>query len=357
MNTPMYTRFSALTFLLAIFFIVQVPTVYGQGFDNELDPHGRWINGVTEPWWFPDNIPAEDIKSAQSVWNSIGKQTAIDGLTGDYFIGSDTHGGYLRWMDGRYVLFNVDKCQAKVMAFSYGTVVSSPDLVQLMPEKKATGLKNHRHGSETNLRFLPVIWRTTRYLVPENEIADFGDYVAGLGKYNSHHLMFFEFAEFFIKPHDTASTAVEDSGRTHQERSVLFVVPSVPRGYERFIKKPIEGNIVARAKGYVRKNAENEWWDDLVIPVSINVGSANGLKEKMVLRVVGTDGFGGNAEYVEVSKVGLKLSRGIIVRPVRKIPCIKFSPTDDCENPDYQSIKAGLRVTTNPVREDDLSNN
>src|SRR5688500_11419124 len=123
MNTAMYTKFSALTFLLVIFFLVQAPTVSGQGFDNELDPQGRWINGVTEPWWFPDNIPAEDIKSAQSVWNSIGKQTAVDGLTGDYFIGSDTHGSYLRWMDGRYVLFNVDKCQAKVMAFSYGTVV------------------------------------------------------------------------------------------------------------------------------------------------------------------------------------------------------------------------------------------
>ena len=352
----MYTKFLALTFLLVTFFIVQVFTVYGQGFD-ELDPQGRWINGITEPWWFPDNISAEDIKSAQSVWSSIGKQTALDGLMGDYFIGSDTHGGYLRWMDGRYVLFNVDKCQAKVMAFSYGTVVFSPDLVQLIPEKKASGSTNHRHGPETKLRFLPVIWRNTRYLVPENEIAEFGNYVAGLGEYNSPDFIFLEFAQFFVKLRDTASSAVEDPGGIQRRRSDLFIVPSVPQGYERFIKKPIDGNIVSRAKSYVRKNAENEWWDDLIIPVSINVGSANGLKEKMFLRVVGTDGFGGNLEYVEITKVGFKLSRGIIARPIRKIPCIKFAPTDDCENPDYQAIKVGFRVTTNPVREDDVSNN
>jgi hypothetical protein len=343
-----------LTFLLVGFVSLQGLIVSGQGFDGELDQQGRWINGVTEPWWFPDNIPAEDVKSAQSVWSSIGNQSAVDGLTGDYFIGGDTHGGYLRWIDGRYVLFNVDKCQAKVMAFSYGTVVSTPGLVQLIPERKASGATNHRHGPETNLRFLPVTWRNARYLVPENEIAEFGDYVAGLGKYNSHDFTLLEYAQFFFKPRNTTSSS---ESATIEKRRDLFVVPLVPQGYEKFIKRPIDGNIVARAKAYVRHNPENEWWNDLIIPVSLNVGSAKGLKEKMVVRVPGTEGFGGSEEYVEITKVSLNSARGIIARPVRKLPCIKFDPADDCRNPDYPVIKAGLRVTTNPVREDDSSDN
>jgi hypothetical protein len=345
-----------LTFLLVTFFIVQAPTD-GQGFDRELDPQGRWINGVTEPWWFQDNIRAEDIKSAQSVWTSIGSNNGTNDWTGDYFVGGDTHGSYLRWMPQGYVLFHVDKCQAKVMGLSYGKVIYRDDLVQLLPEKASTEGAKHGHRVESPLRFLPVTWRNGRYLVAEDEIAEFGDYVAGLGKYNSNGFPWLEYAQFFYKPRDSHAGPTENHATIRQSSRPIFEVPLVPSGYEKFIKKPIDGNIVARAKGYVRKNAENEWWDDVIIPVSINVGSANGLKEKMVLRVVGTEGFGGNVEYVEITKLNLKSSRGIITRPVRKTPCIKFAPTDDCANPDYLAIKVGLRVTTNPVREDDVSNN
>lgn len=344
-----------LTFLLVSFLSVGILVVSGQGFDGELDPQGRWINGVTEPWWFPDNIPAEDIKAAQLLWTSIGRHNAMNDWSGDYFIGGDTHGSYLRWMPGRYVLFNVDKCQAKVMAFSYGSVAFSPDRVQLMPAKSASESTKHSHSKEPNPRFLPVTWRDTKYLVPEDEIADFGEYVAGLGKYNSNDSMFLENTQFFSRLSNTRSSTVEQDAAANQK--VIFVAPLVPAGYEKFIKRPIDARITAIHKAYLRPNAENEWWGDRVIPVGINVGSANGLKVKMALRLVGTEGFAGGEEYVEITKVSLKSAQGIVVRPVRKRPCVKIYPDDDCKSPNYSAIKVGVQVTTNPIREDTSSEN
>ena len=342
--------------ILLLVSLLSVPAVFGQGFDGELDSQGRWINGVTEPWWFPDNMPAEDLKAAQSLWTSIGSQHAVNDWVGDYFIGGDTHGSYLRWMPGRYVLFHIDKCQAKVMAFSYGTVALSPDLVQLIPEKSASERTKHSHSKEPNQRFLKVTWRQTKYLVPEEEITEFGDYVAGLGKYNSDNsMLFLEYSQFFSRLSSPPSSTVEPD--VANQKPDPFVAPLVPAGYEKFIKRPIDGNITAIKKAYVRPNAENEWWNDRIIHVSINVGSANGLKVKMALRLVGTEGFGGGEEYLKITKVGLTSAQGIVVRPVRKVPCVKFAPDDDCKSPNYTAIKVGSKVTTNPFREATSSDN
>ena len=337
-----------LTLLLVSFLSEGILVVSGQGFDGELDPQGRWINGVTEPWWFPDNIPAEDIKAAQLLWTSIGSHNAEADWSGDYFIGGDTHGSYLRWMPGRYVLFNVDKCQAKVMAFSYGSVVFSTDRVQLVPTKSASESTKHSHRKEPNRRFLTVRWRDTKYLVPEDEITDFGDYVAGLGKYNSANSMFLEYTQFFSRLSNTPSSTGEQDVAANQKRD-LFVAPLVPAGYERFVKRPIDGSITTINKAYIRPNPDNEWWDERIILVSINVGSANGLKNKMALRLVGSEGFAGGEEHLEITKISLKSAQGIVVRPVRKRPCVKIDPDDDCKSPDYPAIKVGMKVTTNPI--------
>lgn len=353
----MKIRVHVLTFLLVSFLNVGTLVVSGQGFDGELDSQGRWINGVSEPWWFPDSFPAEDIVAARSLWTSIGSQNAVNDWAGDYFIGGDTHGSYLRWMRGRYVLFNVDKCQAKVMAFTYGTVVFSPDLVQLLPAKSVSESTKHSHSKGTNQRFLPVTWRETKYLVPEDEIAEFGDYVAGLGKYDSYDSMFFEYAQFFSRLSNPPSSTLEPDVAPNHTRSDLFVAPLVPAGYEKFIKRPIDGKITALNKAYIRPNAENEWWNDRITPVSINVGSANGLKVKMSLRLVGTEGFAGGEEYVEITQVSLNSARGIVVRPVRKMPCVKIDPDDDCKSPNYPAIKVGLKATTNPIRDETTSDN
>jgi hypothetical protein len=325
----------------------------------ELDQNGRWINGITEPWWFPDGIPKEDVNAAQLLWATIGNQGSGSAWAGTYVIGGDTHGSYLRWApQSGFVLFHVNKCEASVMGFSYGKVVASMGLIEMMPEKAATATasKSHSHGTQSPraLRFLPIIWRQTRYLVPEDEITEFSDYISGLGRYNDRNFLFVEYAEFFSKSDEKISGSTESEVTKSQVAGDNdgFVEPLVPTGYKKFIKRPIDAKITSRGTSYVRHNSENEWWNDLIIPVTVNVGSGHGLKKEMVLRVVGSEGFSGDVEYVKITNVNLHSAKGIIERPVRKRPCIKFDSTDDCKNPDYEPLKVGSRVTTNPVTED-----
>lgn len=330
---------------------------HAQNSSLELDSYGRWINGVTEPWWFSESVSKEDIAAAQRQWAAIGNENiaASESLwAGNYFIGGDTHGSYLRWSrQNAFVLFHVNKCEARVMGFSYGKVVFSPSLIQLLPEKTLSDSTKHGHNRHSTLRLLPISWRQVKYLVPENEIADFADYVAGLGEYNDPNFTLIEYAQFFSKS-EVQTTGVAGLV-ARNKNSFGFVEPMVPAGYERFMKKPIDAKITAKGKSYLRHNPENEWWDDLVIPVTIDAGSADGLKTKMSLRVVGSEGFGNGEEVVKTTKVGLHSTRGVIERPVRRKPCVKFDPTDDCKNPDYQPVKLGSRVTTNPVRENSES--
>ena len=163
------------------------PTAFAQA-SAPIDQNGRWLNGVSEPWWFPESISKDDINNVQLKWAAIENENTTshsEEWTGNYFSGSDTHGSYLRWSkQNGFVLLQVNKCAAQVMSFSYGKVVSSADLIQLLPENAASERQNHQHATQAATRFLPVSWRGDSYLVPEDDIADFGDYVAGLGKYN-----------------------------------------------------------------------------------------------------------------------------------------------------------------------------
>src|SRR5258705_5765054 len=318
-----------------------------QSSSADLDSYARWVNGISEPWWFSESLAQEDIAAVQRQWTAIGNENRVSGnnlWTGDYFIGGDTHGSYLRWSrQNGFVLFHVDKCAARVMGFSYGKVISSPTLIEFLQERAASESPKHGHST---FRFLPVTWRNDKYLVPDNAIEDFADYVAGLGEYNDPNFTLIEFQPFFSRP-DRESAEVGDVGR--KKRSG-FVEPIVPPGYERFIKRPVDAEITAKGKSYIRHNAENEWWDDLVVPVTINAGSARGLKTNMSLRVVGREGF-----VIKTTKVRLHSASGVIEQPVRKRPCVKFAPTDDCKDLEYQPVKRGSRVTTNPLIEDSES--
>jgi hypothetical protein len=260
-----------------------------QSSSADLDSYARWVNGISEPWWFSESLPQEDIAAVQRQWTAIGNENQVSDnnlWTGDYFIGGDTHGSYLRWSrQNGFVLFHVDKCAARVMGFSFGKVISSPSLIEFLQERAASELPKHGHST---LRFLPVIWRNDKYLVPENAIEDFADYVAGLGEYNDPNFTLIEFQPFFSRSDRESAAVGLDVGR---KKLSGFVEPIVPPEYERFIKRPVDARITAKGKSYIRHNAENEWWDDLVIPVTIIGGSARGLKTNMSLRVVGREGF------------------------------------------------------------------
>lgn len=300
---------------------------------------GRWENGVSEPWWFdPAPMTKEEITFAKSRWKDIEteNQSAVaNEWSGVYFTGDETHGSYLRWSpQAGFVLMNVDKCRATVMNLDYGKVSASVSMVQLFPElnKQATGHK-HAHASPMPQRFIPVRWDGSYYLVAENQMADFGNYVAGLGKYNGDEGEYMSLA-FFIK-----------LDASDKESATQFL-PIVPAGYEHHLKQPIDAIITRVGKGYRRPDPENEWWDDLILPVKLNVGTAQGVKRRMTFVLLNSD----RMESVLISQVGAQSSSGIIVRTIRKRPCVKTSEEDDCADPVYENLEAGRQVSTSRFR-------
>lgn len=296
-----------------------------------------WENGVTEALWFAESLPPQSIELMKSKWEAIGADntTSRSGWAGDYFSGSETHGSYLRWSEENgFVRLAVDKCAAQVMGISYGKAVVGPHGVRFQTEVSAKSKSGSHSGhlpKPDHLLF--VRWKEGRLLVPEGALADFGDYAAGLGRHNKSGLISVEFTDFLTKLSDGGNHALPS-----QRESEL---PVLPPGYERFVRKPIAGRVVAVGRSYRRHNAENEWWDDLVTPVTVNVGRQDGLKRGMLLYTAGVD------HGIEIKSVGPDRARGIIVGTTRKVPCVKFAPDDDCSNPENQKVAIGAIVTTN----------
>jgi len=306
----------------------------------ELDPYGRWINGVSEPWWFEKSLAKEDVFAAQKKWVAIEQEnqhSPKNKWPGDYFAGSETHGDYLRWSPGNgFVWLRVNKCMATVMSFSYGDVVSAPNLIQMLPQKAVNGSQDHGHSSQTAVRFLPVVWRKSQHLVSENQMDEFGNYVAGVGTFNDWVGSYLEVEPFFSSL--TGELKEESENNVSREAPE---VPIVPPGYERFIKKPIYATVTSVSKAY-RRSSENEWWDDFVTPVKVKL-SRIGAKAKMKFRISDSD------EVIEITDVRRRSAEGIIVRPIRKSPCVKFAVDDDCSGAEYAPIEVGLKASTSIV--------
>ena len=304
----------------------------------ELDPSGRWINGVSEPWWFEKSLATEDVFAVQKKWVAIeqeNRQSPKNKWSGDYFEGSETHGDYLRWSPKNgFVWLRVNKCMATVMSFSYGEIVSTPHLIQMLPQKAVNGSQGHGHISQMAVRFLPVVWRKSQHLVSEDQIDEFGNYVAGVGTFNDWAGSYLEVEPFFGR----LSGDLKEGGDNSADASK---VPIVPPGYERFIKKPIYATVASVSKAY-RRSSENEWWDDFVTPVKVKL-SRIGAQAKMKFRISDSD------EVIEITNVRRRLAEGIIVRPIRKNPCVKFAVDDDCSGEEYAPIEVGLKASTSIV--------
>ena len=338
--------------LLALLFIA----VSAQVAQAQFDQYGRWENGVTEPWFVGD-FTKEEISVAQSLWQAIeaeNQKQSMHEWAGDYFVGSDTHGTYLRWSPQvGFIIANVDKCQARLMGLTYGKSIASPTLIQFFPAFTRTAAMSHGHSQShanepAEMRFLPVKGRGDHLLVAINEIRDFGNYIAGLGNYNDPNRFLLDQIEFFTQRRDRvlSETPASEPNAVARVDDRPFVFPP---GYEQYLKKPIDAQITEINSGY-RKKTENEWWDDSIIRVKINVGSAHGVRRQMNFKVIGSKGFGGTDETVEVTSVGLRSSQGRIVRTIRKSSCVKIDAADDCKEVEYQTLKVGQRITTDPFK-------
>jgi len=329
----------------------------------QLDQWGYWENGVTESWWLSsDDFTKEDAVNAVARWKSIGvnnKNAPGGEWEGDYFSGSDTHGTYMRWSpQAGFIISHVDKCQAKVMGVSYGRVDASPTLVQFFPEfsKESSSSHGHSHSKAPKpsvLRFVPVEWRGQRMLVGEGTMSDFGDYVAGLGKYNyGGGFLYLGYVEFLTKREVGGGSHLEtESAPPQEETGAGEKPPVVPPGYERFLKKPIEATITAIGKRRVQRNYSYEnpngsgasYERASLTFVTVNVGTAHGVKVSMFLRVAEP----AEGDEVRIIRAGKVSSTGVVIRSVDESGETFFDSRTEQPQP-HSKVAVGWKLTTSP---------
>ncbi len=216
-----------------------------------------------------------------------------------------------------------------------GRVIANSNQIQLFPEH-TSGSEHHSHSShktsQKTIELLFVKWLNAPFLVPKSEISDFADYTAGLGEYNGYFygILGSPFLQKFgVK------------GSEHADELPIF-----PSGFEKFLKKPIRGQIVSIGKSF-RQADPNEYndanWENLVIPVRVNVGKAQGVT--INLKFFFADVESSFAEEVRVKDVGANSSLVEVTRSVRKKNCV-VTEHNDCENPEYAKLKVGLKLST-----------
>ena len=291
----------------------------------------EWHNGVTERWFVDTSeFSQEKLGSAIERWKLIeaeNLQQKSHEWAGGYFIGSDTHGSYLRWSPrAGFVMANVNKCAAMLMGLSFGKVVASPTSVRLIYEYHRLS-NSHGHGhspkaAPTEIKFRPIKWRGNRYLIEEKRMAEFGEFVAGLGKHNQE----------FAWPADM----IFFSGGEEPKAS-SGELPIVPQGYERFIRKPIEAKITFVGKPQLKRYRDEfgTIHKEKHIPVRVNVGRSQGVKRGMYLHVLSHE----EGETVRVKRVGENSSEGVIIR---------WLDEDLREVRDLPQVRLGWRVSTMP---------
>src|SRR5262249_2408691 len=153
-----------------------------------------------------------------------------------------------------------------------------------------------------------------QYLVPENQIVDFCDYVAGLGKFNDWAGNYVEVVGFFEKFDRETAATLGELARPAAAVTEQMDLPLLPPGFERFVKKPIDVQILQVGLPW-RRHSDNLWWDDLVVPVTIDAGQVEGVRPRMKFMIAGS------GEIISATRVGAHRSQATIVRSIRKKPC------------------------------------
>lgn len=325
--------------LASLCLVAQVSPVQAQEFDQ----YGRWVNGFTEPWMIEsDHYTQDEIKLVIMRWQRIGDSAKNDEWHGQYHAGSDTHGTYVRWSpEAGYVMLAVNKCEARVMNLDYGKVEFSQGLVRFISGRAAKEMPkadhDHSHARLPEIsRLIPVKWRGSRYLVREDELAEFGDRAAGLGKYNdglAEQLEELQYSEFF--------------GKSYKERrEVSEELPIVPAGYERWVKSPVEASVTAvSAKRIKRLTFEDgSFGYEAVRTLSLDAGSLKGVKRGMTLRPIESE----EDTAVEITRVNKHSSTGILIRRLDDNLNETYTNLETQQVQALPEVKVGWRLTTSP---------
>jgi hypothetical protein len=302
------------------------------------DENKRWYNEYTEHWFSFFDIPENQIRDSIIHWEKIGAdiEGSNDDWTGTFATHGETHGSYFRWSQRNgFIWLSVNKCVGGPMRITRGRVVVQSNMIKLFPEI-VIGKKHSGHGEQDKapkqINLLFVKWLNVPFLVNENEISSFADFTVGLGDYNDFYSG--------ILGHPFFQKLGAEANDNPNE------LPIFPSGYEKFVKKPVKGEITSIGKTFRRPDPHEfnrEEWENSVTQALVNIGRAQGAVRN--LRLFYVNAKNSPIEELRIVKVGVNSSLIEISRSVRKKNCV-VSEHNDCENHEYEKIKVGLKVST-----------
>lgn len=286
-----------------------------------------------------------EIRELLERWERIGNeaQGSTNGFAGLY-VKSGYRGWLLRWAPGAGFIYVFHSEGLSIIDFSYGKVEVTASDIRFIPERdmRETYLEK---PLKTPLNWIAAQAPQLKFMIPADELKDFGQYVAGLSEYNDFNGPCCEFDPFFVAPISTGEVAG-------------LAGITVPDKYQRFVGQPIIGNVVSVGKRRVVKDYKiagkffSHWFleNSSLTPITINAGRIHGLKKNMLLRFVGEQ-FNVPDQFIQVISVGRQTATAVVIRGVddRNQESYVVNPRESDKRVNFPTIRPGQRITTSPI--------
>jgi len=296
----------------------------------------RWFNGVRESGWIID-ASEKDKQKLIKLWEEIevSLKTTSNPYARTYH--KEGHRGYfLRWSLEKGFVFVTYYDGRIIEYFSYGKVSVTDSEVVFDIEEEIVFITPGNHQT-------PKIWIPAyqgQYFIPKERIQSFGDFYGGFGDFNG-------FPRRWACDCDPFAKRVNKN--TDYEKTKDFVVPVK---YQKFIKDPISGEIIAVGKSYISKHPLPITLEEKasITPVKINIGTKNNVK-KGLLFLIEPD-FNSFRQILKITKAGRQTSEAIIIREVDANGKEAYISEWDDNKPIYKAyepIQVGIRITTNVI--------
>lgn len=267
--------------------------IAGNCFGQEITEDENWLKGLgTEADYLPALIypftkfTTEDLTKGKQRLKTVRQFTPKDEWEGIYYRNVEIGDSKLIWnLEGGF--FNFDFYHY-LKHFDYGTVNDSSNFVELASEKSIISTSDKKQLVEPKL--IKVKTGEKHFLVPENRLQDFCERVAGLST------ILQDFYYYWIKEEDMKK---EVSG-----------LPILPPEYRRFLRNPIEAEIIGIGKRKIVPNDQSAEFNfnDIHYTVTLNAGKNKNVKVKTNFFV---EALG---EWVEITEVFQTRSVGFIGR-------------------------------------------
>jgi hypothetical protein len=298
-----------------------------------------------EPFRIEVDRKDPEVRELLERWDRIGNETqgVTNSAAGMYQM-SGYNGWLLRWAPHAGFVYVYHSEGLSIIDFSYGRVEETPSEIRFIPEREMR--ERSPQGVKLNT---PSVWVVAKfshlkYMVPKDEMKDFGQFIAGLREYNDFNGPCCEFDPFFVSKVSTEEIA--------SSSEIL-----VPDEYQRFMRRPITGRILSIGKrrivkkyGMERTLFSNLFEASSLTPITINIGRIRGLRKNMLLRLTGEQFYLWD-QCIQITSVRKRTAVAVVIRSIDKRnhdSYIDYASESD-KRISFPPIRPGMRVTTSPI--------